>query len=185
MVQDIITKTKEQMSKTVDFCASQLGKIRTGRASTSLLDGVMVDMYGTLGPISNAASVSTPDARSIIVQPWDKSLLSAIERAIHQADLGFNPQNDGTLLRIPVPPLTEERRKEFVKMSKKIAEEAKIALRNIRRDTNESLKKIEKSKEISEDDRKKGEDEVQKITDQFIKNVDTLQEKKEKELLQD
>ncbi len=173
------------MSKTVDFCASQLGKIRTGRASTSLLDGVMVDMYGTLGPISNAASVSTPDARSIIVQPWDKSLLSAIERAIHQADLGFNPQNDGTLLRIPVPPLTEERRKEFVKMSKKIAEEAKIALRNIRRDTNESLKKIEKSKEISEDDRKKGEDEVQKITDQFIKNVDTLQEKKEKELLQD
>lgn len=185
MVQDIITKTKEQMSKTVDFCASQLGKIRTGRASTSLLDGVMVDMYGTLGPISNAASVSTPDARSIIVQPWDKSLLSAIERAIHQSDLGFNPQNDGTLLRIPVPPLTEERRKEFVKMSKKIAEEAKIALRNIRRDTNESLKKIEKSKEISEDDRKKGEDEVQKITDQFIKNVDTLQEKKEKELLQD
>jgi ribosome recycling factor len=185
MVQDIITKTKEQMSKTVDFCASQLGKIRTGRASTSLLDGVMVDMYGTLGPISNAASVSTPDARSIIVQPWDKSLLSAIERAIHQADLGFNPQNDGTLLRIPVPPLTEERRKEFVKMSKKIAEEAKIALRNIRRDTNESLKKIEKSKEISEDDRKKGEDEVQKITDQFIKNVDILQEKKEKELLQD
>lgn len=185
MVQDIITKTKEQMSKTVDFCASQLGKIRTGRASTSLLDGVMVDMYGTMGPISNAASVSTPDARSIIVQPWDKSLLSAIERAIHQADLGFNPQNDGTLLRIPVPPLTEERRKEFVKMSKKIAEEAKIALRNIRRDTNESLKKIEKSKEISEDDRKKGEDEVQKITDQFIKNVDTLQEKKEKELLQD
>ena len=185
MVQDLITKTKDQMSKTVDFCASQLGKIRTGRASTSLLDGVMVDMYGTMGPISNAASISTPDARSIIVQPWDKSLLSAIERAIHQADLGFNPQNDGTLLRIPVPPLTEERRKEFVKMSKKIAEEAKIALRNIRRDTNESLKKIEKSKEISEDDRKKGEDEVQKITDQFIKNVDTLQEKKEKELLQD
>lgn len=185
MIKDIIDKTKEQMSKTVDFCDNQLSKIRTGRASTSLLDGVMVDMYGTMGPISNAASVSTPDARSIIVQPWDKSLLTAIEKAIHQADLGFNPQNDGTLLRIPVPPLTEERRKEFVKMSKKIAEEAKIALRNIRRDINETLKKIEKAKEISEDDRKKGEDEVQKITDQFIKNVDTLQEKKEKELLQD
>lgn len=185
MVQDIIAKTKEQMSKTVDFCASHLGKIRTGRASTSLLDGVMVDMYGSMGPISNAASISTPDARSIIVQPWDKSLLSAIERAIHQADLGFNPQNDGTLLRIPVPPLTEERRKEFVKLSKKYAEEGKVALRNIRRDMNEALKKAEKSKEISEDDRKKGEDEVQKITDQFIKNIDQLQEKKEKELMQD
>jgi len=185
MIIDIIDKTSEQMLKTVDFCENQLNKIRTGRASTSLLDGVMVDMYGTIGPISNAASVSTPDARSIIVQPWDKSLLTAIEKAIHQADLGFNPQNDGTLLRIPVPPLTEERRKEFVKMSKKIAEEAKIALRNIRRDINESLKKSEKAKDISEDDRKKGEDEVQKITDNFIKNVDTLQEKKEKELLQD
>lgn len=185
MIKDIIDKSNEQMLKTVDFCDNQLGKIRTGRASTSLLDGVMVDMYGTMGPINNAASVSTPDARSIIVQPWDKSLLTAIEKAIHQADLGFNPQNDGTLLRIPVPPLTEERRKEFVKMSKKIAEEAKIALRNIRRDMNETLKKVEKAKEISEDDRKKGEDEVQKITDQFIKKVDSLQEKKEKELLQD
>lgn len=185
MIKGIIEKSKEQMGKTVDFCASHLEKIRTGRASTTLLDGVMVEMYGAMGPITNAASVSTPDARSIIVQPWDKSLLSAIERAIHQADLGFNPQNDGTLLRIPVPPLTEERRKEFVKLSKKYAEEGKVALRNIRRDMNEALKKAEKAKEISEDDRKKGEDEVQKITDQFIKNIDALQEKKEKELMQD
>jgi ribosome recycling factor len=184
-VSDILAKTKEQMHKSVEFCSSQVSKIRTGRATTSLLDGVTFDMYGSQAPISSGASLSTPDARTIIVQPWDRTLLAPIEKAIKSADLGFNPQNDGQILRIPVPALTEERRKEFVKMAKNISEEGKVAIRNIRRDQIEALKKAEKSKEISEDDRKRGETEIQKLTDTSIKNVDDILAKKEKELLQD
>jgi ribosome recycling factor len=168
------------MIKSVEFCSTQISKIRTGRASASILDGVMFDMYGSMSPISNGANISTPDARTIIVQPWYKSVLGAIEKAIISSDLGFNPQNDGTILRIPVPPLTEERRKEFVKMAKNLSEEGKVAIRNIRRDQIESLKKEEKAKTITEDDRKRGETEIQKLTDNSIKNIDEALAKKEK-----
>lgn len=182
---EITMNAEEQMQKTLDFTHSQIDKIRTGRASASLIDGVMVDAYGSPTPISQTANVSAPDARSIVIQPWDRSLLEAIEKAIQTADLGFNPQNDGTIIRINVPPLTEERRLEFVKMAKKYAEDGKIAIRNIRRDNNEILKKAEKSKELSEDFRKQGEEEIQEITNNFIKNIDDLATNKEKELLSD
>ncbi|MDR0926981.1 MAG: ribosome recycling factor [Ignavibacteria bacterium] len=181
-VKENLTQTKDLMQKALEYCNLQISKVRTGRATASLLDGVKVDYYGSPTPVSQVAGISTPDARTIIVQPFDRTTLSAIDKAIQAASLGFNPQNDGTILRIPVPPLTEERRKEFVKMCKKHAEDGKIAIRNIRRDQIELLKKAEKNKEFAEDDRKKGEDEIQKLTDQFIKNIDTELAAKEKDL---
>lgn len=185
MIKKIQESAREQMLKSIDYYKTQLAKVRTGRASASLIDGVSVSYYGASTPIAQIASISAPDARTIIVQPFDRSILSDIEKAIRAADLGFNPQNDGVIIRIPVPPLTEQRRKEFVKMCKKFQEETKVAVRNIRREQMDLLKKIEKNKEINEDDRKRGEDEVQKLTDDFIKQVDVLFDKKEKELLQD
>ncbi|ROL60824.1 ribosome recycling factor [Bacteroidetes/Chlorobi group bacterium ChocPot_Mid] len=184
-VDEILMKTEEAMEKSLDYTKKQLEKVRTGRASASLVDSVKVDYYGSLSPISQIASISVPDAKMIVIQPWDKSTLSIIEKAIQSADLGFNPQNDGNVIRIPVPPLTEERRREFVKVSKKIAEDGKIAVRNIRRDNMEALKKGEKDKDFSEDDRKYGEEEVQTLTDNFIRKIDELQLKKEKELMED
>jgi len=184
-VLEILDKTKESMEKSIDFTKKQLAKIRTGRASASIVDSVKVDYYGSISPLSQVASISVPDARTIVIQPWDRSTLNIIEKAIQQADLGFNPQNDGNLIRIPVPPLTEERRLEFVKMSKKLAEEGKIAIRNVRRDNMDALKKGEKDKEFSEDDKKWGEEEVQKLTDKYIKDIDELLAKKEKELMED
>jgi ribosome recycling factor len=184
-VKETLSLTKESMNKSVEFFKSQLAKVRTGRATTSLVDGVKVDYYGTMSPISQTATVSTPDARTIMIQPFDRTMISEIEKAIRQADLGFNPQNDGTVIRIPVPPLTEERRKEFVKLCKKYGEEAKIAVRNNRRDGLDMLREYEKEKEISEDDLKRGEDDVQKITDEFVKKIDELTDKKEKELMED
>lgn len=183
--QEIIKETKEGMQKSVEHFKQQLSKVRTGRASTSLIDGVYVDYYGAATPVSQVGGVSAPDARTIMIQPYDRSIINDIEKAIRSADLGFNPQNDGSVIRIPVPPLTEERRKEFVKMCKKYAEEARVAVRNVRRDSIDALKKAEKDKQITEDDRKRGEDEVQKVTDEFIKNVDSLLEIKEKELMED
>jgi ribosome recycling factor len=182
-VKENLTQTKELMQKALEHCKSQISKVRTGRASATLLEGVKVDYYGTPTPISQVAGISTPDARTIVVQPFDRSILTAIDKSIQSAGLGFNPQNDGTILRIPVPPLTEERRKEFVKMCKKHAEDGKIVVRNIRRDQIEDLKKAEKNKEFAEDDRKKGEEEIQKLTDTFIKNIDTESAAKEKELM--
>jgi len=182
-VKDNLEQTKELMQKALDFTKTQIAKVRTGRATASLLDGVKVDYYGSATPISQVSGISTPDARTILVQPFDRTTLSAIDKAIQSAGLGFNPQNDGTMLRIPVPPLTEERRKEFVKMCKKHAEDGKVSIRNIRRDQIEILKKSEKNKEFAEDDRKKGEEEIQKLTDQFIKNIDTELAAKEKDLL--
>ncbi len=184
-VKDTLNLTKDGMNKSIDFFKGQLAKVRTGRATTSLVDGVKVDYYGTMSPISQTSTVSTPDARTIMIQPFDRTMITEIEKAIRQADLGFNPQNDGTVIRIPVPPLTEERRKEFVKLCKKYGEEAKIAVRNIRRDGLDMLREYEKEKEISEDELKRGEDEVQKITDDFVKKIDELTEKKEKELMED
>jgi ribosome recycling factor len=184
-VQDTLVKTKELMQKTLDHTQHEFGKVRTGRASASLVDSVHAEVYGSMTPLNQVANISVPDARTIIIQPWDKTALSSIEKAIQAADLGFNPQNDGTIIRVPVPPLTEERRKEFVKLCKKYAEEGKVATRNIRRDMNDALKKLEKDKAISEDERKRGEDEIQKVTDTYIKNIDTALEKKEKELMED
>lgn len=184
-INDITKNGREQMVKCVDYFKTQLSKVRTGRASGSLIDGVNVDYYGQATPVSQVGSVSAPDARTIIIQPFDRSIISDIEKAIRAADLGFNPQNDGTIIRIPVPPLTEERRKDFVKMCKKYSEEAKVAVRNVRRELIDELKKEEKSKLINEDDRKRGEEEVQKVTDEYIKQVDQLFDKKEKELLED
>jgi ribosome recycling factor len=182
---DILLQTREMMEKSLSFTESQLTKIRTGRASSSIVDTVRADYYGTLTPLSQMATISTPDARTVVVQPFDRTTLPAIEKAIQQADLGFNPQNDGNVIRIPIPPLTEERRKEFVKLSKKTAEEGKVAIRNIRRDNIEELRKSEKNKELTEDDLKYGETEVQKITDEFTDEIDKLFAKKEKELLED
>lgn len=183
-VQDIINETRKQMEQSLEHYKNQITKIRTGRASTSLLDGVYVDYYGSSTPLNQIANVSTPDARTIMISPYDKSMLQSIEKAIQSADLGFNPQNDGNILRVPVPPLTEERRKEFVKLSKKYAEEGKVAIRNIRRDSMEELKKEEKNKVITEDEQKKGSDQLQKITDDFIARLDKIVADKEKELLE-
>ncbi len=182
-LQTIYNKTKDQMSKSLEFTSSQISKVRTGRASASLVDGLKIDYYGSQAPLSQAATISTPDARTIVIQPFDRGQIADIEKAILAADLGFNPQNDGNIIRIPVPPLTEERRKEYVKVCKKYAEDGKIAIRNIRRESMDDLKKIEKGKEITEDDRKRGETEVQKYTDDFIKKIDDVLAKKEKELM--
>jgi ribosome recycling factor len=184
-LQDLYKDTKDQMNKTIEVFKTQLSKIRTGRASAGLIDNVYVDYYGSPTPINQVGSVSVPDARTILIQPYDRSIINDIEKAIRVADLGFNPQNDGTVIRIPVPPLTEERRKEFVKMCKKTSEDFKIAVRNIRRESIDQIKKMEKNKTINEDDRKKGEEEIQKITDDFIKKIDVIFETKEKELMED
>jgi ribosome recycling factor len=182
-VKENLEKTKELMQKAIEFCKTQMSKVRTGRASVTLLDPVKIDFYGVQTPINQVAGISTPDARTIVVQPFDRTTLTAIDKAIKAADLGFNPQNDGTILRIQVPPLTEERRKEFVKMCKKHSEDGKVSIRNIRRDQIEVLKKSEKNKEFAEDERKKGEEEIQKLTDNFIKLVDNEFVAKEKELM--
>ncbi len=182
---EILDNTKSKMNSSLDFIKQSISKVRTGRASSSLIDGVKADYYGAPTAISQMANISAPDARTIIIQPWDRTTIGVIEKAIQAADLGFNPQNDGSVIRIPVPPLTEERRKEFVKMTKKYAEEGKIAIRNVRRDMIEDVRKSEKDKHITEDDKKFGEEEIQKFTDDFIRQIDLAFSAKEKELLED
>ncbi len=184
-VKDIVDNGAEHMKKAVEHVQQLLSKVRTGRASAAILDNVKVEYYGEQTPVAQVGSVSIPDARSILIQPWDRSALSGIEKAILAANLGVTPQNDGQVIRISVPPLTEERRKDLVKTCKKIAEEGKLAVRNIRRDANEELKVAEKKEHYSEDDRKRGEDDVQKITDKHIKDIDTILDAKEKEVLED
>lgn len=183
-LEEVISKTREQMNKSLEHYKQQLAKVRTGRANASLLDNVKVDYYGTPTPITQVATINVPDAKTIIIQPWDTSIVSAIEKAIKQSDLGFNPISDGRVIRIPVPPLTEERRKEIVKFCKKLTEDAKIAIRNIRRDQIEVIRKAEKEKELTEDDKKVGEEKIQKVTDEFIKKIDELFAQKEKEILE-
>ncbi|MDD3124923.1 MAG: ribosome recycling factor [Candidatus Kapabacteria bacterium] len=180
---EIIQNTKDAMSKAVDFTKGQIDKVRTGRATVSLVDNIKADFYGSMTPITQMANISTPDARTIVIQPYDKSTMSGIEKAIQAADLGFNPMVDGAIIRIPVPPLTEERRKEYVKMAKKFAEDGKVSVRNVRREQIEILKKTEKDKVITEDERKRGEEEIQKITDTNIKAIDVVLAAKEKELM--
>ncbi len=183
MIEDIKNELESGMTKSVTSMQGQLTKVRTGRASASVLDGVMVDYYGSPTPIKGVGQISTPEARLLQIQPFDKSLISEIEKSIINANLGLNPSNDGNFIRIQFPALTEDKRKDLVKQVKKMGEDAKIAIRNLRRDKNDDVKKAEKSKEISEDDVKKFLDEIQKVTDTFIKDVDDIIVVKEKELL--
>lgn len=182
LIKKQLNDAKALMDKAIDHTDNELSKIRAGKASPSMLDGIVVDYYGTPTPLTQIGNVNTPDARTIIVQPWEKSLLTAIEKAIKEADLGINPQNDGVVIRLNVPPLTEERRKDLVKKVKAEAENGKIAVRNIRKDTNAKIQKL-KSEGVSEDEIKTGEGEVQKLTDNYIIKVDKLTEAKEKDIM--
>ncbi len=173
-----------RMEKAMEALKKELASMRTGRASLSMLDGLTVDNFGAPSPISHVATLSIPESRLITIQPWDPKVIVDIERAIQKSDLGLNPSNDGKLIRIAIPALTEERRKEIVKTVHKRGEEAKIAIRNIRRDTNEEMKKIEKDEHISEDETKRSMDEIQKTTDSFIKKVDETVSHKEAELME-
>jgi len=183
MMNDIEPKLKVLMSKAVDSLKYQLMKVRTGRASATILDNIKVNYYGTPTPINQAGQISTPEARLLQIQPFDKNLIMDIEKAIMAANLGLTPSNDGNLIRIPFPPLTEERRKEQIKDVKKYGEEAKIAVRSARREQNEIVKKAEKDKQISEDDLKKFQSEIQNITDKFSAEIDKIVANKEEELL--
>lgn len=180
----IIKDAKNRMDKTLETLRAELAKVRTGKATTALLDGIKVDYYGNLTPLNQVGNLTVLDAHTLSITPWDKSMVPVIEKAILEANLGFNPVSDGTNLKIPVPPLTEERRKDFVKIVKKFGEDAKIAIRNVRRDANEHLKKEQKDKKMSEDELKIAEEEVQKLTDQHIKMIDDLLKHKEKEIME-
>ena len=183
MVNEIYESTKEKMDKTVVHFKGELTSVRTGRASTSLLDNIMVDFYGTMNPLKNIALISAPDAQLITIQPYDPNALETIEKTISSSDIGINPNNDGTIIRLSVPPLTEERRKELVKVVHTIIEDGRISIRNIRRDANDKLKALEKSHELSEDNLKIELDNIQDITDEHIKKLNNIQEVKEKEIL--
>lgn len=177
------TTSVERMDKTIAALKDQFNGIRTGRASAAIFDKVRVDYYGTKSPLSQVATISIPEARSIIIQPFDKSLIAEIEKGIQVADLGLNPSNDGKVIRISIPPLTADRRKELVKQAKTIAENSRTSIRNIRRDGNDDLKKQQKGGEITEDDLKKMEDELQKLTDKYIAEINSIYESKEKEIM--
>ncbi|MBI3026295.1 MAG: ribosome recycling factor [Candidatus Tectomicrobia bacterium] len=181
---DLAADVKKRMTSTVESFKQELARVRTGRASTALISYIRVAYYGNPTPLNQLATLSAPEPQLLVVQPFDRSALGEIEKAIQKADLGLNPSNDGKVVRVPVPPLTEERRKEMVKLLKKMAEDNKIAVRNVRRDGNEGFKAREKSKEITEDQSRKGQTEVQKLTDQFISQIDSLLAAKEKEILE-
>jgi len=183
MLQDILKDTQTRMDKSVESFRLELAKIRTGRAHPSLLDHVHVDFYGTSTPIGRAANVTVEDARTLVVSAWDKGMVSAIERAILESDLGLNPQTAGTVIRIPLPPLTQERRRDLTKIVRSETEQAKVAVRNIRRDAISDLKELLKEKELSEDDERRGQDEVQKLTDSHVKKIDELMAAKEQEIM--
>ncbi|WP_026355153.1 ribosome recycling factor [Massilia niastensis] len=180
---DVKKNAQERMVKSIDTLKSDLAKVRTGRAHTGILDHVMVDYYGTPTALPMVANLTLIDARTIGVQPWEKKLLSTIEKAIRDSDLGLNPSSQGDMIRVPTPALTEERRKEMVKLTKSEGEDAKIAVRNIRRDANEQLKKMVKDKTASEDDERRASDEIQKLTDKFVAEIDKMLSEKEKEIM--
>ena len=184
MLKEVFRRTEEEMKKALVDLEHEFSTIRTGRASPTIVDGVLVEAYGGKNPLKQVASISIPDARSIVIQPWDKGLLAAIEKAILGANLGFTPNNDGRVVRINIPTLTEERRKEFVKLAKKMAEEARIAVRNVRRKHKEEVKKLEKDHKISEDEMYSDIDKIQELTDKSIQKVDELLALKEKEIME-
>lgn len=176
--------SKNRMEKTLDALKTDFGGLRAGRAHTSLLDGIMVDAYGSMTPISQVGTVSVPDARTLAVSIWDRGLAKSVEKALRESDLGLNPVSDGQLIRIPIPPLSEERRKELSKIAGKYSEQGKIAVRNIRRDALDEIKKLKKDNSISEDEEKRYETEIQKLTDDTIKKIDEMLVGKEKDILQ-
>jgi len=182
-IADVKKSAQERMVKSIETLRADLAKVRTGRAHTGILDHITVDYYGAPTALTQIANVTLIDARTIGVQPWEKKMMATVERAIRDSDLGLNPSSQGEMIRVPTPPLTEERRKEMVKLVKGEAEDAKIAIRNIRRDANESLKKLVKDKACSEDDERRASDEIQKLTDKFVIDVDKLVADKEKEVL--
>jgi len=184
MINDILSEAEDRMKKTVEHLTKDLATLRAGRANPAMLDKVMVDYYGEPTPLNQLANITVPEARLLVIQPWDKSSIANIEKAILKSDLGVNPSNDGNVIRIVIPQLTEERRKELVKVVKKRGEEAKVAIRNIRRDANDMLKSSEKEKLISEDELKRGSDEVQKATDKYIKDIDAILNAKEKDIME-
>lgn len=184
MINDIITDSKVRMEKSVDALKVQLTKVRTGRAHPSLLDGISVSYYGTDTPLRQVANVSIDDARTLAITVFDKSMTAAVEKAIMASDLGLNPMSAGTIIRVPLPALTEERRKSLVKLVRGEAENGRVAVRNIRRDANADLKALQKDKEISEDDERRAAEEIQKITDTFVKKIDDVLAEKEKELME-
>lgn len=184
MIKDIINDAEDRMKKSLEHLSKDLASLRAGRANPAMVEKLSVDYYGVNTPINQLANITVPEARLLVIQPWDKSMITDIEKAIMKSDLGINPSNDGNVIRIAIPQLTEERRKDLVKVVKKRAEEARVAVRNIRREANDMLKSSEKDKLISEDESKKGADEVQKLTDRHIKNVDSILQAKEKEIME-
>ncbi len=184
MIDDILKDAKTRMSKSAESLENELSRMRTGRAHPSLLENVKVDYYGAESPLSQVANINTEDARMLTVTPWEQSMVPAVEKAIINADLGLNPNTAGNVIRVPVPPMTEERRKDMVKMVRGEAESARVAVRNIRRDANGDLKELEKEKEISKDDLRRSEESVQKLTDAAIKEIDEVLSKKETDLME-
>jgi ribosome recycling factor len=184
MVNEVLKETKDKMKKALEALRHELLKVRTGRASASLVDSVSVEYYGAKTPLNQLASVTVPESRLVVIQPWDFTAINDIEKAILKANIGITPSNDGKVIRLSIPPLTEERRKEIVKQVSKICEDYKVGIRNIRRDSNEDLKSFKKDGEISEDQMFKGQDEVQKLTDSHIKEIEELNKAKEKEILE-
>ena len=182
-IREIHSATEQKMSRSIEALKTDLAKVRTGRAHTGILDHVMVDYYGSMVPLSQVANIGLADARTISVQPWEKKMLPVIEKAIRESDLGLNPASQGDLLRVPMPPLTEERRKELGKVVRHEGENARVSVRNLRRDANQHLKDLLKKKEVSEDDERRAQDDVQKLTDRFIAEIDKMVAEKEKELL--
>jgi ribosome recycling factor len=182
-MQDVVKDLEARMQAAVDLLAREFSGVRTGRANTALLDSVRVDAYGVPTPINQMASLSVPDPRTLIIQPWDTSQIAAIEKAILKSDLGLTPGNDGKVVRLTLPSLTEERRKQLAKTVGKLAEEARVAVRNVRRDANDRLKALAKDKKVSQDEERRGHDQIQKTTDRFIAKVDELTKKKEQEIL--
>ncbi len=184
MVDDVISRAEERMQKSIEATARELARIRTGKAAPSLLNGIRIDYYTNMVPISQAATISVPEPRLIVIQPWERKMIPEIVKAIMRSDLGLNPVAEGNVIRLPIPPLNEERRKELVKLVKNVVEEGRVAVRNIRRDSNEQLKKAEKAKEISEDERHRTAENVQELTDEYIAELDEMLERKEKEIME-
>jgi ribosome recycling factor len=184
MIEKVYQETRDKMEKALEALKKDLSRVRTGRATPAILDGIRVTYYGSPVPLNQVASVAVPDSRQITIQPWDLKAIGDIEKAIRKSELGLNPINDGKIIRINIPSLTEERRRDLVKVTKKMAEEARVGSRNIRREANEALKSLKKEKAISEDDLFKAQDEVQKITKETIERVDKIGEEKEKEIMQ-
>ena len=182
-MQDLLKDIDSKMTAAIESVSREFASVRTGRASTALLDTVRVDYYGTLTPVNQVASISVPDARTLLIQPWEATQLQAIEKAIIKSDLGLNPANDGKLIRLTLPTLTEERRKQLAKTVHKIAEDGRVVIRGIRREANDKLKGMAKDKKVSEDDERRGHDQIQKTTDRFIAKVDEVLKKKEQEIL--